>query len=825
MKKVFSLLITLAMIISTVAVPMSASADTTAWDGTAIDTAWVGSGTETDPYLIGSAAELAGLSEKVWSAVNNSTGAVAEGMTAGAGSTANCYNVYSNTYFKLTADIDLGNKEWKPIGRHGARFNGSFDGDGHVVKNISITTSYIGIGLFGATGKNTVIKNLGVENFNENINSAVYGDTKLDELIEFGAVYSFNYIWGSGAMVGLTGGGTFENCYVKDVVFYNAGNSAGGQSVGEAGFGGFAGNDVAINSSSTATFNSCYVMNVKATTADPPAGFMHSKTQNCTLKFNNCYVAGNIEFKCGRPGTVAFANRGTATNCYSMSDVAEGIGTTAATKQNIADNISTATGFVADHAVNSINNGYPVLSWQADWIWDGTVATSFAGGSGTKDDPYLISNGAELAYLSEKVFHAVDNKTNTHLDPTVPIACRNASKDSSAAYPGMDYYDVYMDTYFKLTDDIDLGNREWQPIGRLGARFAGKFDGNGHVVKNVSITKTYQTIGFFGATGGESNNGITNAFELKDFGVEGININVNANGDYGARKIVDWNLYAPSNDGNRWLWASGGMVGTVGGGTFENCYVKDVKFDSGCGTGEGGFGGFFGFPRASYQHIKLNVTNCYVMNVEAYARDSSGGFMHEKGSDASLGKMEITFTNCYVGGIVKLSKNYNSTDGCTAFAKANISCDSLNVENCYTTGTVFGVDKLSETSTQADIVAGLANVDGWYADNATSPINGGYPVLDWQNTWKKPYEVKAIGTADGNVTSVTLKENEALGGTVIVAVYSGTRFLGAVTATAANGEVTLNAPIAVAAGNTVKVFVWGSMEALSPLANAYSTTI
>ncbi|MDO4568054.1 MAG: hypothetical protein Q4B99_03745, partial [Clostridia bacterium] len=32
-------------------------------------------------------------------------------------------------------------------------------------------------------------------------------------------------------------------------------------------------------------------------------------------------------------------------------------------------------------------------------IWDGTIATSYAGGTGTQDDPYLIENGAQLAYL------------------------------------------------------------------------------------------------------------------------------------------------------------------------------------------------------------------------------------------------------------------------------------------------------------------------------------------------------------------------------------------------------------------------------------------
>jgi len=32
-------------------------------------------------------------------------------------------------------------------------------------------------------------------------------------------------------------------------------------------------------------------------------------------------------------------------------------------------------------------------------VWDGSIASSFAGGTGTEEDPFLISNGSELAYI------------------------------------------------------------------------------------------------------------------------------------------------------------------------------------------------------------------------------------------------------------------------------------------------------------------------------------------------------------------------------------------------------------------------------------------
>ena len=35
-------------------------------------------------------------------------------------------------------------------------------------------------------------------------------------------------------------------------------------------------------------------------------------------------------------------------------------------------------------------------------VWDGSIATSFSGGNGTAESPYLISTGAEMALLLEK---------------------------------------------------------------------------------------------------------------------------------------------------------------------------------------------------------------------------------------------------------------------------------------------------------------------------------------------------------------------------------------------------------------------------------------
>ena len=76
-------------------------------------------------------------------------------------------------------------------------------------------------------------------------------------------------------------------------------------------------------------------------------------------------------------------------------------------------------------------------------IWDGSIAAGFAGGSGTEDDPYLISNGSELAYLAQQV-----NSGNR-----------------------------YENVHFKLTNDIYLNDTtDWELWGTTDSSSAGKAD-------------------------------------------------------------------------------------------------------------------------------------------------------------------------------------------------------------------------------------------------------------------------------------------------------------------------------------------------------------
>jgi len=118
--------------------------------GSAID--FFGSGTSDDPYLISSKADLVKLAEKV----NGGEG-------------------YSGKFFKLTADIDLNNEEWTPIGNAKANpFRGSFDGNSKTISNLKINAlDQVGAGLFGWVNGSKSIENLNLLNVDVTAKSSV----------------------------------------------------------------------------------------------------------------------------------------------------------------------------------------------------------------------------------------------------------------------------------------------------------------------------------------------------------------------------------------------------------------------------------------------------------------------------------------------------------------------------------------------------------------------------------------------------------------------------------------------------------------------------
>ena len=104
-------------------------------------------------------------------------------------------------------------------------------------------------------------------------------------------------------------------------------------------------------------------------------------------------------------------------------------------------------------------------------VWDGTVAKNYTRGTGTADDPYIISSAAELAYMSAQIGAGVD-----------------------------------LNAYYKLGADITFNENllgengllsktpsvSFTPIGTTSNKFGGSFDGDGHTISGLySYTNGY----------------------------------------------------------------------------------------------------------------------------------------------------------------------------------------------------------------------------------------------------------------------------------------------------------------------------------------------
>lgn len=132
----------LSLLIAAIAFAVSSSAQLSIWDGT--DDVWTkGAGTESSPYLIESAQQLAFIA----SMVNG-------GVTT-----------YENTYFKLMTNIDLNNLTWVPIGSSATKcFKGHIDGNNHNIHNV--TNSLFGYCTSGEVSRFYVESNQFITNAN-----------------------------------------------------------------------------------------------------------------------------------------------------------------------------------------------------------------------------------------------------------------------------------------------------------------------------------------------------------------------------------------------------------------------------------------------------------------------------------------------------------------------------------------------------------------------------------------------------------------------------------------------------------------------------------
>jgi len=208
--------------------------------------------------------------------------------------------------------------------------------------------------------------------------------------------------------------------------------------------------------------------------------------------------------------------------------------------------------------------------------------------------------------------------------------------------------------HYILVNDIDLAGIEWQAIGLEGETsvgFAGTFDGNGHIIKNLTTNNSLNR------AGGLIGKGLAGSL-VKNVGVVDCNI---TSGWYSAAVVGDCfgdvdNCFA---EGGTVTSISDGDVGNIGSftglvrpsGSVTNCYsTADVTFGDPGWANQGGFAG----------HVSGPVTNCYYAGVVTVAGDDGlgGGFFGN-----GTGAITSSYFNLDVGGIAGLDSAGSTTEG------------------------------------------------------------------------------------------------------------------------------------------------------------------
>ena len=349
-------------------------------------------------------------------------------------------------------------------------------------------------------------------------------------------------------------------------------------------------------------------------------------------------------------------------------------------------------------------------------VWDGSVAESFAGGKGTKDDPYQIATGSQLAYFAKRV---------------------NAEE----------YGEKYADTYFELTEDIDLGGKEWTPVGETVADlimggheyfvFSGNFDGNGYTIKNLTIgteTSPYSgdVCGLFGATSGT----------IEDVVLENVSINYvggNHSSGYGFRMggalvgysmgdivnctVIGLDMKAGSDGSYVALNSIGGLVGIQDGGTTVSHSRVSGKIEE--STKKGNVGGFVGTlaKGSSAKYCGADVSVEVTGNGRGIA---VGGFV---GIGNGTTADETLIENCYATG------NITGAEYAGGFV-GNIS--GLNISNCYAKGDVSNsFVGASFMGTDAASNNYYGTVKNCYATGLVSDISSSAYAFAMQDTMKR----------------------------------------------------------------------------------------
>ena len=263
--------------------------------------------------------------------------------------------------------------------------------------------------------------------------------------------------------------------------------------------------------------------------------------------------------------------------------------------------------------------------------WDGSKATSFAGGTGTFADPYIIKTGGHLLHMMD-----------------------------------------YPDKYYVLANNINLDNINWKPF-----EFSGTLDGKGFIISNLYIKRNDDYQGLFSKL--RSYSSVVKNLTIKGVKIDAAGIDyigAIAGDSYGS--ISNCKVIFLSDS---YIRGTDKIGAVVGDGSVQNCEVKSQAVGTVI-TGNNYVGGITGSGSCDNCHVYADVAgNYYVGGIAGYRSNCSMCSFTGKVTGSS-----------YVGGIVG---NGNLMTSCKSVADifasrgaGGIAGNANTVKACYSDGTI-----------------------------------------------------------------------------------------------------------------------------------------